>query len=101
MAKNARGGRREGSGRHTFFKGKSSKAENPLYGETPPPQQLLLSWKGWNIMEKNRERATKALRKVTGKPNARISRSVFVEGLIRKHGHTLTLADIIEMDSED
>lgn len=101
MHKETRGGRREGSGRKTFFRGKSGKAEEPLHGETPPPQQLLLSWKGWRQMERHRERITKDYRRLTGNKKARISRNVFVEGLIRKYGGSLALAHIIEEDSKD
>jgi hypothetical protein len=101
MVKNSRGGRRAGSGAKTFFKGKSGKAVDPLHGETPPPQQLLMSWQGFKAMERNCKRLTKELRQY---PQAngvtRISRNVFFEALSRIYGDRLTLRQIIREDEK-
>jgi hypothetical protein len=99
--KQTHGGYREGQGgRRTFFRGKSGKSTKPMYDDVPPPQTILLTRDGFDLMEEHCERLTKDHIKATGKVGKamRISRSIFVEGLIRVYGSKLTIAQIRKAD---
>jgi hypothetical protein len=96
--KHTHGGYREGQGgRRTFFRGKSGKSTKPMYDDVPPPQTILLTRYGFDLMEENCKRLTETSEKTMGKA-LRISRSIFVEGLIRVYGSKLTIAQIRKAD---
>jgi hypothetical protein len=95
------GGRRKGSGYPSFFRGKSSNAENPLYGKIPSPQTLLLTFRASRIRDEKCKELTQKYRAFTGNKKARISRNEVIETLLRKYGPSLKLRDIYEAADSD
>jgi len=96
---NNKGGRREGSGRPSFFRGKTHSAEDPLYTTVSPPQTILLTRTGLKSLKRVEKRLTKEYQVRTGNKKARVSRSVVVEALGRIYGEKLTLDQIIREDA--
>jgi hypothetical protein len=94
MKKSVHGGRRIGSGRPSFFRGKSAKAKHPLYKHIPPATQLLLTMPAFDILLKQCAVLSKAYAKEQNNPKARISRNVFLDGLLRVYGARLSLAQL-------
>jgi hypothetical protein len=94
--KNTHGGRREGSGRGSFFRGKSKhpNTKDPLYEGVPYATSVLLTPTGREALDDVVENLTWDYQKKTENPKARVSRNVVIEGLIRVYGNKLTLAQI-------
>lgn len=73
--------RRGVGGRPSYFRGKSASPESGNAGKVPAKRTLNLTWKGNDILDQRRQKLG-------------VSVNEFIEGLIRKHGKTLTIADI-------
>lgn len=87
------------SGRPTFFRGKSSKADHPLYKNFPPPTTILTTREARTILDDNVKRLTKEYVQASKNKKARISRNVVIETLLRKYAPTLTLEQIKRADA--
>lgn len=83
------GGRREGSGKPSYFRGKSSSAEDPMFA-VPHPWCVRLTATGAGMGAKEMAR----LNKERPKDKPEISRNVFLEALIRIFGPRLSFAQI-------
>lgn len=99
MKKENRGGRREGTGRPSFFRGKTHSAEEPLYTTTTPRQTILLTRTGLKSLQRAQKRLTREYQSRTRNKKARVSRSVIVEALGRIYGERLTLDQIMREDA--
>lgn len=95
------GGRRQHSGRPTFFRGKSATADNPIYKNLVPARSILLTPEGHTQLNKTKLRLTREYRHKTGNKKANISYNVVVEGLVRRYAEHLTLQQIEQEDAHD
>lgn len=91
-----RGGRREGSGVKTFFRGKSydPRTADPLFKNVPHPTSILLTAKGRKILDRTVRRLTKDWQTEEGNKKLRVSRNVVNEALLRLYAGVLTLKQI-------
>lgn len=85
------GGRREGSGKPTFFRGK--------YTGDGKKASLQMSEEAFDMLDKFRAKLETELVKRPGDGFPReLSRNSFLEALVRKAGGSLTTADIFRLD---
>jgi hypothetical protein len=98
IVKKKHGGRRAGSGRPSFFRGKYARAERPLYKKTLPPTTMVLTPQARKLLDAKCKALTRELQQQTQNPKARVSRNVVMEALVRLHGSTLTLSAIRRAD---
>jgi hypothetical protein len=91
MAKaEAHGGRREGSGKPSWFRGKSSSADEPQYRNIPDPWSIRLTPKGAEIG--NAALARLNASKKDDEPE--ISRNVLVDMLLRLFGKSVNITQL-------
>lgn len=89
---------RKGSGRPTFFRGKSATSEQPLYRNVQAAMSILMTPEGRKILNALTKKLTKEYQALTGNEKARVSRNAFIEGLTRVYGPKLKISDLIRED---
>lgn len=85
------GGRRVGSGKPSWFRGKSASSADPMYKGVRNSASVRLTEKGWTIMD-GRVATLTAQAESSGK--LPVSQATIVETLLRLYGPRLTLADV-------
>jgi hypothetical protein len=82
---NGPGGRREGSGRPTYFRGKSASSDDPMYRDVPAALCINMTRKGRTIVERQSEAIG-------------VSMNVLMEALVWLYGRRVTKADVERAD---
>src|SRR4051812_10790468 len=90
------GGRRHGSGKPAWFRGKSASSADPMYAGVRSGSTLRLTGLGWQIALPKVERLTGDALDAAGDDSKAIpvSLSDYVETLIRLYGERITLNDV-------
>lgn len=93
--KDGRGGRYEGTGAPSWFRGKTvgTNTVDPLYTNVPRTWTIRVTPKAYRLTDEAMTRLEK--KRAAGEPP--ISRNVIFEALIRKHGASLTIEDFRRM----
>jgi hypothetical protein len=94
------GGRREGSGRPSLFRGKSASADKPMFKHIVPPTTINITADARKILDDKSAELTREYKQNTKNKKARVSRNVIMEALLRKHGEKLTLGDITRLAAQ-
>lgn len=85
------GGRRRGSGKPSWFRGKSSSSDDPMYAGIRNSASVRMTPPGWVILDAVVERLTAEAEKAGALP---VSQATIFETLVRLYGKRLTLGDV-------